>query len=41
MESFVVLPRHSVVERTVSWLGRNRHLASDFEDLAETPGRPR
>jgi putative transposase len=25
-----------VVERTFSWFGRNRHLAKDFENLAET-----
>jgi transposase len=36
MKSFVVLPRRWVVERTFSWFGRNRHLAKDFESLAET-----
>ena len=32
MKGFVVLPR----ERTFSWFGRNRRLAKDFENLAET-----
>jgi transposase len=36
MKGFVVLPRRWVVERTFSWFGRNRRLAKDFEDLAET-----
>jgi transposase len=36
MSGFVVLPRRSVVERTFSWFGRNRRLAKDFENLAET-----
>jgi transposase len=31
MKGFVVLPR-----RWVSWFGRNRRLAKDFENLAET-----
>jgi transposase len=26
-----------VVKRTFSWFGRNRRLARDFENLAETP----
>ena len=34
MKGFV-LPRRWVVERTFSWFGRNRHLAKDFENLAE------
>jgi putative transposase len=34
-KGFVVLPRW-VVERTFSWVGRNRRLAKDFENLAET-----
>ena len=33
---FAVLPRRWVVERTFSWFGRNRRLAKDFENLAET-----
>ena len=35
-KGFVVLPRRWVVERTFSWFGRNRRLAKDFENLAET-----
>jgi transposase len=35
-KGFVVLPRRWVVERTFSWFGRNRSLAKDFENLAET-----
>jgi putative transposase len=35
MKGFVVLPRRWVVECT-SWFGRNRRLAKDFENLAET-----
>jgi hypothetical protein len=38
MKGFVVLPRRRVVERTFSWFGRNRRLARDFENLAETLG---
>jgi transposase len=38
MKGFVVLPRRWVVERTFSWFGRNRRLAKDFENLAETLG---
>jgi putative transposase len=30
--------RPRVVERTFSWFGRNRRLAKDFENLAETLG---
>jgi transposase len=36
MKGFVVLPRRWVVERTFSWFGRNRRLAKDIENLAET-----
>lgn len=36
MKVFVVLPRRWVVERTFSWFGRNRRLARDVENLAET-----
>jgi transposase len=37
-KGFVVLSRRWVVERTFSWFGRNRRLAKDFENLAETLG---
>jgi putative transposase len=33
-----VLPRRRVVGRTLSWFGRNRRLAKDFENLAGTLG---
>ena len=36
VKGFVVLPRRWVIERTFSWFGRNRRLAKDFENLAET-----
>ncbi len=36
MKGFVVLPRRWVVERTFSWFGRNRRLAKDYENLADT-----
>ena len=36
MKGFIVLPRRWVVERAFSWFGRNRRLAKDFENLAET-----
>jgi transposase len=36
MCGFVVLPRRWVVEPTFSWFGRNRCLAKNFENLAET-----
>jgi transposase len=36
LKGFVVLPRRWVVERTFSWFGRNRRIAKDYENLAET-----
>lgn len=36
VSGFVVLPRRWVVERTFSWFGRNRRLAKDWENLADT-----
>lgn len=36
VSGFVVLPRRWVVERTFSWFGRNRRLATDWENLADT-----
>jgi transposase len=36
MKGFVVLPRRWVVERTFSWFGRDRRLAKDYENLADT-----
>jgi transposase len=36
MKGFAVLLRRWVAERTFSWFGRNRRLAKDFENLAET-----
>jgi transposase len=36
MKGFVVLPRRWVVERTFAWFGRNRRLANDYENLAQT-----
>ncbi|MEO1104839.1 MAG: transposase [Pseudomonadota bacterium] len=35
-KGFTVQPRRRVVERTFSWSGRNRHLAKDHENLADT-----
>src|SRR6516165_11017718 len=35
-KGFVVLPGRWVVERNFSWFGRNRRLAKDDENLAET-----
>ena len=36
LKGFVVLPRRWVVERTFSWFGRNRRIAKDYENLAQT-----
>ena len=36
MKGFVALPRLWVVARPLAWFGRNRHLAKDSENLAET-----
>jgi Transposase DDE domain len=38
MKGFVILPRRWVVECTFSWFRRNRRLAKDFENRAETLG---
>ena len=35
-KGFKVQPRRWVVERTFSWIGRNRRLAKDYENLAAT-----
>jgi len=36
LHSFQVLPRRWMVERTFAWLGRNRRLSKDYEELTET-----
>jgi transposase len=36
VKGFLVLPRRWIVERTFSWFGRNRRLAKDYENLADT-----
>ena len=33
---FEVLPKRWIVERTFTWISRNRHLARDFERYAAT-----
>ncbi len=33
---FEVLPRRWVVERTLGWLGRNRRLSKEYEELTES-----
>jgi putative transposase len=35
-QGFAVQHRRWVVERTFSWLGRNRRLSKDYEEFAET-----
>ena len=35
-KGFEVLPKRWIVERTLSWLRRNRRLARDFEHLVRT-----
>jgi putative transposase len=35
-ETFVVLPKRWIVERTFGWLGRSRRLSKDYEALCET-----
>jgi putative transposase len=32
---FIVLPRRWVVERSLGWFGRYRHLSKDYEELPE------
>jgi putative transposase len=32
---FKVLPKRWIVERTLAWLGRNRRLSKDYEQLVE------
>ena len=36
VKGFEVLPKRWIVERTLSWLRRNRRLARDFENLVRT-----
>jgi putative transposase len=35
-KGFQVLPKRWIVERTFAWLGRNRRLSKDYEQLPET-----
>ena len=36
LHRFEVLPKRWVVERTLAWLGRNRRLSKDYEQLPQT-----
>jgi hypothetical protein len=36
MPALTVLPRRWVVERTIAWIGRDRRLSQEYEDLPET-----
>lgn len=36
VQGFRVLPRRWVVERTFAWLGRNRRLSKDYEQLPDS-----
>ncbi len=36
VKGFEILPKRWIVERTLSWLRRNRRLARDFEHLVRT-----
>ncbi len=35
LHHFKVLPKRWIVERTLAWLGRNRRLSKDYEELTE------
>jgi putative transposase len=35
-DGFVVQAKRWIVERTIAWIGRNRRMARDFEEHAET-----
>lgn len=36
LHHFEVLPKRWIVERTLAWISRNRHLARDFDRHART-----